>query len=174
MVRPSSPIAPTDRLDSDLLAACDKAEEANNYHSEPEDQIVESDSDSYTDQAFLDQDLDTSSDDESDFLEEIDDTQSRSSRAAAEDASEHTFTQGSTRVRNNHWIDDCRTPNARLKLIQILKDDAVVPKSWGMEKMLATLVYHQKDKNLHTLYRQFKQFAYETMLKKSNSQSETC
>lgn len=55
----------------------------------------------------------------------------------------------------------CSTSHAKHKLINILKSEAFVPRQrWGIDRILATLVNHQKDPNLRTAYCQFKTFAY--------------
>lgn len=54
--RPSSSIALSDGLDAGLLAACDKAEQARENDSEPEDETIEA----AADPAFLKQNLDLS------------------------------------------------------------------------------------------------------------------
>lgn len=59
---------------------------------------------------------------------------------------------------------------AKEKLIRILSGQVVIPQQhWGLDKILMTLVYHRKDKRLQTPFRQFKKFAYETMLVESRS-----
>lgn len=63
------------------------------------------------------------------------------------------------------WIDSGATVNGGKKLIRILQGDALIPKQrWSLRKILATLVYHRKDPELQSFYRQFKAFSYQTMM----------
>lgn len=56
-----------------------------------------------------------------------------------------------------------------MKLISILKGEAIIFKQcWGVNKILATLVQHQKNPRLCTFYFRFKCFAYQTMLEELN------
>lgn len=57
---------------------------------------------------------------------------------------------------------------AKEKLVRILKSEVLIPQQrWGLGKILATLAFHQKDLRLHTTYRQFRVFAYHTLLAES-------
>lgn len=69
---------------------------------------------------------------------------------------------------NNNWLNECTTENAKLKFIQILKIEILVPKQrWSLEKMLVTLVCHRKNLRLYASYCQFRQFAYQTIMQES-------
>lgn len=60
-----------------------------------------------------------------------------------------------------------------MKLVRILKGDDPIPrKRWGIERILATIVCHRRDPRLRTPYRQFKRFAYRTMLEESLKEEE--
>ena len=55
---------------------------------------------------------------------------------------------------NEIWLNLTSTIYAKNKLICILKsDDLILKQQWGIDKILATLVEHKKDKKLHTSYR---------------------
>ena len=61
------------------------------------------------------------------------------------------------------------TAHARIKLIKILKGNLYIPhQQWSLDRLLVTLVMHQKDPMLRTSYCQFKTLAYQTMLKKTD------
>lgn len=60
-----------------------------------------------------------------------------------------------------------------MKLISILKSEIIILKHcWDVDKILATLVQHQKDPRLRTPYRQFKLFAYQIILEELNDSKE--
>lgn len=41
------------------------------------------------------------------------------------------------------WIESSKTIKAREKLVQILKNEAYIPKQhWGLDRILVTLVHH--------------------------------
>ena len=66
------------------------------------------------------------------------------------------------------WIDIGNTSKAKEKLIRILAGDVTIPKQrWSLRRILATLVYHRKDPRLCSAFRQFSQFAYQTIMTES-------
>lgn len=66
----------------------------------------------------------------------------------------------------------CSIVYTREKLIRSLNGKVVVPKQWwSIDKIITTLTYHQKDKRLQSLYRRFKRFAFNTLLKESDKLS---
>lgn len=66
------------------------------------------------------------------------------------------------------WIDIGNTPKAKKKLIRILAGEVPIPKQrWSFRRILATFVYHRKDQRLRSPFRQFCQFAYQTMMTES-------
>ena len=109
-------------------------------------------------QAFVEFDLDSTDNDD-------DEVESQPNNLSSFQSSEYTASKASSSGRANAWIDSCSLENAKMKLISILKGEAVIPKQrWGVDKILATLVQHREDPRLRTSYRQFKRFAYQTML----------
>ena len=63
------------------------------------------------------------------------------------------------------WLGTYNSNFAKEKLIKILNSQAFISQQYcSIGKILATLVHHQEDKRLQSHYRQFKQFAYYTML----------
>lgn len=70
--------------------------------------------------------------------------------------------------RSSSWIDSGNTSHAKEKLIRILAGEALVPKQrWNLRKILATLAYHRNDPRLRTTFRQFRSFAFQTMMTES-------
>ncbi|MCJ1342563.1 hypothetical protein MMC31_000749, partial [Peltigera leucophlebia] len=170
LLRTSSPIAPSDGLEAAFLAACNEVEEdAEDFVTDLPDEPSEF----IGNQAFIEEGFESDSEkSESDkgivrsSNENFEESHFASNKKQAPGpASRRT---GSQSIRNA-WISDCSTENAKLKLIRILKGEALVPKQrWGIDKILATLVQHRKDPRLHTPYRQFKRFAYQTMFEESD------
>lgn len=166
---PSSPIAPSDGLEAALLAALNEAEEeAEDYGGDSLDQRQEF----AANQAFMEDTGESDieeSDEESDNNNDEVDSQSEKSEGSGNSSNKSDHPAPSCKVpysgTGNEWIDDCSTENAKLKLIRIFKGEAFIPKQrWGVDKILATLVQHREDPGLCTPYRQFKRFAYQTML----------
>lgn len=133
--RPSSPIVPSDGLDAALLTACEEAE--NNDHHNAEE-AGDATAEFEANRAFLEENLeleDNESDDKSGGKSEDDESEDNS-----ENLNQPTY---ESHLENNSWINDCTTENAKLKLIRILKGEALVPKQrWSLGKILATLVCH--------------------------------
>lgn len=64
------------------------------------------------------------------------------------------------------------TTYVKYKLIYMLKGDALVPQQrWGINRILATLVYYWKDPSLYIVYCQFKTFAYQIVIQKTDKQT---
>lgn len=71
-------------------------------------------------------------------------------------------------ARKSSWLDTRNTSYAKEKLVKILAREVPIPKQrWSLCKILATLLYHRKDKRLCSAFRQFKAFAYQTMMTES-------
>ena len=50
-------------------------------------------------------------------------------------------------ARRSSWLDTGNTPYAKEKLVKILAGEVPIPKQrWSLRKILATLLYHRKDK----------------------------
>lgn len=63
------------------------------------------------------------------------------------------------------------TTHAKQKLVRILRGDIYIPRQrWELDKILKTLVIHRKDPQLRTAYRQFRTFAYQTMMKETDKE----
>lgn len=56
------------------------------------------------------------------------------------------------------------TKYAREKLIGILNGDQKIPKIWNLGKILTTLIQHRRDRRIRTSYKQFRTFAYQTLM----------
>ena len=187
-VRLSSPIAPSERLNAALLAACIEAE-AEDFEGEVEDlgkDVVDQVDETATHKAFLEEELDSDlddsiSDESSNYgFEDFEDSESyekdsnnerEQSNQSTSNLSQHYPQLSGTRSARSQsvWIDSCKTTHAKEKLVRILSGEAKVPKQWwGIERILATLTYHREDKRLRSAYRQFKRFAYKTMLEESD------
>lgn len=94
---------------------------------------------------------------------------SSTSSEASDDATNRRQNGGNF---HRNKFTNCSTNYAREKLVRILNGDVVVPKQrWGIDRILATLTYHRKDQRLRSSYRQFKQFAYQTLFEESDASS---
>ena len=162
-IRPSSPIGSEDPLDL-LLAACQRVKEENvveigetaESDSEVEENMTFTGATMSSDDSFLDRDdtdsEDNCTDDEEDDWED-------------EDAGNE---EDSIMGPRTTWIDSGHTIHAKNKLIQIFAGDSLIPKQrWSLRKILATLLYHRKDEKLCSHFRQFRSFAYQTMMTES-------
>lgn len=75
-------------------------------------------------------------------------------------------------VSQASWIDSGATVNARNKLIRILKREALIlQQQWSLQKLLTTLLHHQKDPGLCSAFLQFKRLAYQTVFDESKKNS---
>ncbi len=70
------------------------------------------------------------------------------------------------------FIPACSTTYAREKLVRILSREVVMTKQqWDIDRILTTLTYYWKDKQLSSLYQKFKRFAFSTLLQESDKAS---
>lgn len=66
------------------------------------------------------------------------------------------------------WLKSIYIIRSREKLVCVLRGDEALPRNlWGIDRILAILVHHREDKRLKTSYRQFRRFAYYTMMTES-------
>lgn len=115
---PSSPIAPSDGLEAALLIALNKAEEeAEDYGGGSVNQGQEL----AAHQAFVESDLDSTNNNDNEV-------ESQPNNLSPFQSSEYTASKASSFGRANTWIDSCSLENAKMKLISILKREAVIPK----------------------------------------------
>lgn len=155
-VRPSSPIAPSESLNTDLLAAFDHSDEDIDF-GQVDDELA---SEAAANQAFFEENSSSYSTFDSDSDDSDSDDSDFNKLAQNEDESSQ-YTHSYSAFRS------CNSSYAREKLIKILKGEVVVPKQrWGIDRILATLSYQRKDPRLRSSYRRFKQFAYHTLLAK--------
>lgn len=141
-----------------LLAACQRAEEEKIVE---QGRISESDSEIAENEAFIGviTPLDNS-------LSERDDTNIENNKA------DDWEDEPGNEPISEAWIRSGENPRTKSKLIQILEGDALIPKQrWSFRKILATLVYHRKDEKLCSYFRQFRSFAYQTMMTESTKDS---
>lgn len=74
---------------------------------------------------------------------------------------ENNWEDDAERSQAFSWIDTDNTSYAKEKLIKILVEEVLIPKQrWSLCKMLARLVYYQKNPRLCSAFCQFKSFAY--------------
>lgn len=192
-IRPSSPIATSDSLRSDLLAVFKAEFEDIEEDDEFEGEEVDLATENIANQTFLEEVLESSSDSDSDDFDsdfedfdfDSDDSETNNLEGHISEASNsnipgsfENFNNRSvpsrkTRAQSqNGLLSSCHTNYAREKLVQILNGEVLLPKQrWGIDRILATLTYHRKDKRLHSSYRQFKQFAYYTIFKEADKSS---
>ena len=123
--------------------------------------------------AFLEEDLAFDSDSNSESANDSNPDEPESDDSTSSQGSEGSIRLPRKQARGfNGLIATSSTSYAREKLIRILNGDVLVPKQrWGIDKILATLTYHRKDKRLRLFYRQFKQFAFCTLLQESDRTS---
>lgn len=82
-------------------------------------------------QAFVESDLDSTDNNDNEV-------ESQPNNLSPVQSSEYTASKASSSGRANTWIDSCSLENAKMKLISILKSEAVIPKQcWGIDKILA-------------------------------------
>ena len=150
IIRPSSPIASSEGADALFLATCQTAENADREGLEGAPVDVQSEADE--NEAFVNQyssselSIETSDDNNEDDW-------------GVDDSDSEPHSEKPT------WIDSGTTVKAQQKLIRILKGKACIPQQrWSLLKILATLVHHRKHPALRVAYRQFRLFAYQTMM----------
>ena len=131
-----------------LLATCQRAEKE---EAAEHGRISESDSEVAENEVFLGTitPLD-------DSLSERDDTDIDN-----DEAEDWEDEPGENEPTSEAWIRSGESPRAKNKLIRILEGNALIPKQrWSLCKILATLVYHQKDEKLCSYLQEFRSFAY--------------
>lgn len=174
----SALIKPSEGADALLLEACQLAEasDVEDSQSVPPNDFAEVE----RNRAFLDEDLllDDSSDQDSDWEDFLQNTNgfAKDSCSESNDEEDHMDI-------DNHQPKTCQrrsirapaaissTTHAKQKLVRILRGNICIPRQrWGLDKILKTLVIHRKDPQLRTAYRQFRTFAYQTMMKETDKE----
>lgn len=153
LIRPSSPLAPPDDF-PDSFPTLEEIEEEGQFDIDEEESVGEA----AANRAFLDKNLESDWDSDSDS-ESVNNPEA--DQPESHDSLSSKGSKASTRLKS--LVATSSTSYAREKLIRILNGDILIPKQrWGMDRILASLTYHRKDKRLRLFYRQFKLFAFRT------------
>ena len=116
--RPSSPIPPSNGLEAALLIALNKAkEEAEDYG----EGLVNQSQELAAHQAFVESDLNSTDNNDDEF-------ETQPNNLFSFLSLKYTASKASSSGHANAWIDSCSLENAKMKLISILKGEAVIPK----------------------------------------------
>ena len=173
--RPSSPIAASEGFDQDY------SEDEQENNNEEEDDECDRATAALADEEFLEKELVFNS--ESSSNSSLDESPADLVSDDSDDPDSATLSNNSRTFQTpaTNRQPTCHTPMsssssssyAREKLVRILNGDIPVPKQrWGMHRILATLTEHRKDPRLRLAYRQFKHFAYQTLLQKDEQLSK--
>lgn len=173
-------IEPSEGADALLFEACQLAEasDVEDFQSVLPNDFAKVEKN----RVFLDKNLfsDDNSDQDSDWENFLQNTNSfaKDSCLKSNDEEDHMDIdnyQPTIRQCRSIWVPAAisSTIHAKQKLVQILRGDICIPRQrWGLDKILKTLVIHQKDPQLRTSYWQFRTFAYQTMMKETNKEIE--
>lgn len=169
-IRQSSSIVALERFETAALAENSWEHKINNFDRDNVEQVTEL----AANKAYLNQNLDSL---DEDTLSSIFSSNSNNSSFDSEISKAGSRNKSPRHPRSicfqkNSWITSGTTAHAKNKLVRILKGKSLVLKQcWGLEKILAMLTYHRNNLQLKLSYRQFKRFAYQTLLEKSDKDS---
>ena len=147
----------------------DIEEEEDQFDGEKEELIAEA----ITNKAFLEEDFTFDSDSNSESTNDFNPDKPENNDSMSSQSSESSIQLPRKQaIGFNGLIATSSTSYAREKLIGILNEDVLVLKQrWEIDKILAALTYYQKNKRLRFFYRQFKQFAFCTLLQENDRTS---
>lgn len=154
----TTPIATSEGMEAMLLGACnvESFEEVEELPQAPEQESIMVYSEEESEDVLDDKECEWNDDDMTHTSSGVQPNSSFSSACQGLDSS---------------WVDSINTTKSKNKLIRILKGQDMIPqKRWGIDRILATLVEHRADPELRTSYRQFKKFAYQTMIHESKTE----
>lgn len=142
----TSPLATSEGIEAILLGASNVIENLPNHQTEWKDRQ------DFSVQLSSDSESEKSSWSDND-LEELTDLSNKNSHQKAQPRQHHP------------WLDSVHTTRSKEKLIRVLRgEEMLLQNRWGMDRILAILVHHRDDKRLNTAYRQFRRFAYYTIM----------